>query len=204
MLEQAKPLPDPHLGERFLDAFGFALDKHKDQRRKGKPVPYIEHLMGVCSLVLEYGGDEDQAVAALLHDAVEDCGGQPVEDEIRARFGARVARIVHECTDSWAIDHGTKKPWLERKQDYLAHVPQISKDARLVSMADKLHNVRAILRDLREHGVETFGRFRGGREGTLWYYESLVKEFARQGTDPLLEELARAVDDVKRVLGQNS
>jgi len=204
MLEEARPLPDPRLGERFLEAFRFALDKHKDQRRKGKPVPYIEHLMGVCSLVLEYGGDEDQAIAALLHDTVEDCGGQPVEDEIRARFGERVAKIVHECTDSWAIDHREKKPWLERKKEYLAHVPQISRDARLVSLADKVHNVRAVVRDLREHGAQTFGRFRGGREGTLWYYESLAREFAAQKQDALAEELARSVEEIKKLLAHGS
>lgn len=204
MLEQAKPFPDPHLGDRFLDAFRFALEKHKDQRRKGKPVPYIEHLMGVCSLVLEFGGDEDQAIAALLHDAVEDCGGEPVEDEIRALFGVRVAQIVHECTDSWVIDQTQKKPWLERKQAYLAHVPKISKDARIVSIADKLHNVRAITSDLRQHGMDTFGRFRGGREGTLWYYQSLVSEFGKQGRDPLLDELGRAVEELAGLVGKKS
>jgi len=163
--------PAPHLGPRFLEAFLFAAEKHAHQTRKKTAVPYISHLMSVAALVLEAEGDEDQAIAALLHDVVEDCGGRPMLAEVRQRFGDRVAHIVEGCTDAYTIP---KPPWKQRKLDYLDHLAHADDDIRLVSAADKLHNARTILTDLRLHGQPVFDRFAGGREGTLWYYRAIL------------------------------
>ncbi|HXE89658.1 MAG TPA: HD domain-containing protein [Terriglobales bacterium] len=186
------------LSPRFVRAFRLAARLHAGQGRKGTEVPYLAHLMGVASLVLEAGGDEDLAIAALLHDAVEDCGGQPTLRLIRRQFGSRVARVVEECTDA---DTLPKPPWRERKQRYLAHLPQASADGRLVSAADKLHNARAILTDYRLVGDGVWDRFKGGRDGTLWYYRALVETFRRLGTNRVVEELARTVEELERAIG---
>jgi GTP pyrophosphokinase len=185
------------LSPRFVRAFRLAARLHAGQGRKGTEVPYLAHLMGVASLVLEAGGDEDLAIAALLHDAVEDCGGKPTLRLIRRQFGHRVARVVEECTDADTIP---KPPWRERKERYLAHLPRASVDGRLVSAADKLHNARAILADYRLAGDAVWERFKGGRDGTLWYYRSLVDTFRALGTDRVVEELARTVDELERAL----
>ena len=141
------------LGPRFLRAFAFAAEKHKHQTRKASTIPYIAHLMGVASLVLEAGGDEDLAIAALLHDVVEDCGGAPMLQEVRHKFGERVAKVVDGCTDA---DTYPKPPWRERKESYIRHLKKANADTRLVSAADKLNNVRSILSDYRseEHTSE--------------------------------------------------
>ncbi len=182
---------------RFEKALVFATRLHADQRRKGTPVPYISHLLAVASLVLEQGGDEDQTIAALLHDAVEDQGGQATLDEIRRRFGDRVAEIVEECTDAFTTP---KPPWRERKEAYLAHLPQASAAVRLVSVADKLHNARTILADYRQLGEALWDRFNGGKEGTLWYYRALVETFQAAGWSfPLVEELDRVISELERL-----
>ncbi|MFZ1999713.1 MAG: HD domain-containing protein, partial [Candidatus Sulfotelmatobacter sp.] len=137
------------LGPRFLRAFLFAAEKHTGQVRKASTTPYIAHLMGVSSLALEFGGDEDMAIAALLHDVVEDCGGAPMLKAVKRRFGSRVAKIVDGCTDS---DRDPKPPWRERKETYIRHLKSADADTKLVSAADKLHNVRSILSDYREVG----------------------------------------------------
>ena len=165
------------LGPRFLRAFSFAAEKHGGQTRKASTIPYIGHLMGVASLVLEFGGDEDLAIAALLHDVVEDCGGAPMLKEVRRRFGKRVAKVVDGCTDS---DTYPKPPWRERKESYFRHLKSADRDTRLVSAADKLNNVRSILSDHREVGEAVWERFKGGRDGTLWYYRALLEEFLRK------------------------
>jgi (p)ppGpp synthase/HD superfamily hydrolase len=134
------------LGPRFRRAFLFASEKHAKQARKASTIPYIAHLMGVASLVLEFGGDEDMAIAALLHDVVEDCGGKPMLAQVRRRFGGRVAKIVDGCTDSYVIP---KLPWRERKDSYIRHLKNADAETRLVSAADKLNNVRSILADYR-------------------------------------------------------
>jgi (p)ppGpp synthase/HD superfamily hydrolase len=170
-----KKKPKP-LGLRFRRAFLFAADKHSKQARKASTIPYIAHLMGVASLVLEAGGDEDLAIAALLHDVVEDCGGAPMLKEVQRRFGSRVAKIVDGCTDA---DTYPKPPWRERKKKYIARLKKENADTRLVSAADKLNNVRSILSDYRVIGESVWSRFRGGREGTLWYYRTLRDEFLR-------------------------
>jgi (p)ppGpp synthase/HD superfamily hydrolase len=182
------------LGPRLLKAFSFASAKHAGQTRKGSTVPYITHLMGVASLVLEAGGDEDLAIAALLHDVVEDCGGAPMLTEVRRRFGRRVAKVVDGCTDT---DCFPKPPWLERKQNYIQHLKKADADTRLVSAADKLHNVRSILADYRQIGESVWSRFSGGREGTLWYYRALLDEFLRSKPNRITRELRLAVDELE-------
>jgi (p)ppGpp synthase/HD superfamily hydrolase len=181
------------LSDRFERALIYAFRKHLGQGRKGTKVPYISHLLAVAGLVLEAGGDEDLAIAALLHDVVEDCGGRPMLRGIRRRFGKRVANIVEGCSDSF---ESPKPPWRERKEQYLAHLRAAGSDERLVSAADKLHNASTILRDYREFGEPIFERFQGKRDGTLWYYRSLVSEFKRM-PNRLGNELERVVTELE-------
>ena len=182
------------LGPRFRRAFLFAAEKHAWQARKASTIPYIAHLMGVASLVLEFGGDEDMAIAALLHDVVEDCGGEPMSKEVRRRFGARVAKIVDGCTDSYVAP---KPPWRERKDSYIRHLKNASAETRLVSAADKLNNIRSILADYRQLGENIWARFNGGREGTLWYYRALLDEFMRRKPNRLIREFELAVMELE-------
>ena len=184
------------LSARFEEALVFATRLHARQLRKGTPTPYVAHLLAAASLVLENGGTEDEAIAALLHDAVEDQGGAKTREEIRRRFGDNVAAIVDGCTDS---DRLFKPPWRKRKEDYIAHLPQASASVRLVSQADKLHNARSILSDYRLSGESTWNRFKGGKAGTLWYYRSLIETFRRIETTPLVEELDRVVSEIERL-----
>jgi (p)ppGpp synthase/HD superfamily hydrolase len=184
------------LGPRFVRAFLFAAEKHAGQARKASTIPYIAHLMGVASLVLEAGGDEDLAIAALLHDVVEDCGGAPMLSEVKRRFGARVAQIVDACTDA---DTYPKPPWRERKENYIRHLKAADAGTRLVSVADKLNNVRSILADYREVGESIWSRFKGGREGTLWYYRALLDEFLRREPNRLTRELQLVVNELEVV-----
>lgn len=181
------------LGPRFKRAFLFAAEKHAGQVRKTTTVPYIAHLIGVTSLVLEFGGDEDLAIAALLHDVVEDCGGAPMLKEVQRRFGKRVARVVDGCTDS---DTYPKPPWRARKETYIAHLKEADADTRLVSAADKLNNARSIVADYREVGESIWARFNGGREGTLWYYRALLDEFERT-PNRLIRELKIAIEELE-------
>ena len=182
------------LGPRFLKAFLFAAEKHAGQVRKASTTPYIAHLMGVASLALEFGGDEDMSIAALLHDVVEDCGGTAMLQEVKRRFGTRVAKMVDGCTDS---DTFPKPPWRERKENYLRHLKSADADTRLVSAADKLNNVRSILSDYREVGESIWERFNGRREGTLWYYRALLKEFQRGKPSRLVREFELAVRELE-------
>jgi GTP pyrophosphokinase len=181
------------LSARFEEALIFATQLHTHQTRKGSQTPYIAHLLGVTALVIESGGDEDTAIAALLHDAVEDQGGLDTLAEIRQRFGARVAEIVDSCSDAYTIP---KPSWRERKEAYLNHLPEATPEARLVSLADKLHNARSILRDLRQ-GENIWEKFNGGKEGTLWYYRSLVDEFNGLENNFLADELSRVVNQIE-------
>jgi (p)ppGpp synthase/HD superfamily hydrolase len=186
------------LGPRYVEAFAFAARLHREQRRKGADIPYLSHLMSVSALVIEDGGDEDEAIAGLLHDAVEDQGGPPTLEAIRAQFGDRVARIVDGCTDS---DTVPKPPWRERKERYLDHLRHAEPDVRRVSSADKLHNARSILTDYRRIGEDVFGRFTAGKDEILWYYRSLVAAFQETGGGRLADELARVVDELERAAG---
>jgi GTP pyrophosphokinase len=176
----------------------YAVEIHAGQIRKGSSAPYVSHPVAVCSLVLEDGGDEDEAIAALLHDAVEDGGGPPVLEEIRRRFGDRVAGIVQDCTDT---DQTPKPPWRERKKSHIAHLRQAGPASRRVACADKLHNARSILYDYRVVGEELWERFTGTREQVLWYFRSLVEAFQETRTGPMADELDRVVSEIERETG---
>jgi (p)ppGpp synthase/HD superfamily hydrolase len=183
---------------RLHAALDYAAEAHQAQVRKGTSIPYLSHLLGVASLVIEHGGDEHQAIAGLLHDVLEDCGMQH-EAAIRERFGERVLGIVLACTDGTPDEHGEKAPWRARKEAYIAHLGSASDDTLLVSACDKLHNARAISTDLAS-GEDVFARFTGGREGTLWYYDALAKTFADKlgESRPLVIELAATVARIAR------
>jgi GTP pyrophosphokinase len=196
-----KILKAQKLGPRFLRAFQFAAEKHAGQARKASTIPYIAHLMGVASLVLEAGGDEDLAIAALLHDVVEDCGGAPMLKEVRRRFGSRVAKVVDGCTDA---DTYPKPPWRERKEKYISHLKKTDADIRLVSSADKLNNVRSILSDYRVVGESVWSRFNGGREGTLWYYRTLRDQFLRHKSNRITRDLELAVNELETLTSRGS
>ena len=177
----------------------YAHQVHQNQRRKGTGIPYIAHILGVAALALEYGANEDEAIGALLHDAAEDGGGEATLAEIRARFGDVVADIVLGCSDSLVEDPEDKLPWRERKENYLAHLQNAGESVLLVSAADKLHNVRSITRDYREHGEEIWNRFQGRRDGTLWYYETVADALLRRYRSQLTRDLQDAVDELLRI-----
>ena len=185
------------LSDRFDQALLYAHELHGDQYRRGTPVPYMAHLMGVASLVLEYGGDEEQAIAALLHDSIEDSGHLTSYGEIHRRFGERVTDIVRACTDA---DTTPRPPWLERKAAYVARVSHEPADARLVSAADKLYNVRTLLKDYRQTGHGVWQRYTGDPADVLWYYRALVTEFRVAGEHPIVDELDRAVAQLEEVV----
>lgn len=184
------------LTARFNEALVYAAQLHAQQRRKGAGAPYISHLLGVTAIVLENGGNEDEAIGALLHDAVEDQGGAPRLEEIRSRFGPAVAEIVEGCTDS---DETPKPPWKERKDAYLAHLPAANRSTQLVSAADKLYNLRTIIDDYRALGESVWQRFNGGRDGTLWYYRSLARLHDKLQGTPLADQLKRAVAELENL-----
>jgi GTP pyrophosphokinase len=186
------------LGPRFRQAFLFAAEKHAGQARKASTIPYIAHLMGVASIVLEAGGDEDLAIAALLHDVVEDCGGVPMLQEVRRRFGARVAKVVEGCTDA---DTYPKPSWRTRKEKYIRHLKKADADTRLVSAADKLNNIRSILSDYRAIGESVWARFKGGRDGTLWYYRTLREAFLRRKMNRVTRDFDLAVQELESLTG---
>jgi (p)ppGpp synthase/HD superfamily hydrolase len=190
----------PLLTNRFVAALGYAAELHLYQRRKGKGQPYVGHLLGVAAIVIQHGGGEDEVIAALLHDAVEDQGGLPRLDEIREKFGDRVARIVDGCTDSCEVS-GEKRDWGERKRAYIEKVAHEPEDVRLVSAADKLANAREILSDYRVEGDAVFRRFSGRKDGTLWYYRTLVNVFRKAGSSPLIDELDRVVTELEQLAG---
>jgi GTP pyrophosphokinase len=169
---------------------------HQHQRRKGSDIPYVAHVLAVAALALEHGAGEDEAIAALLHDAAEDGGGEAMLAEIRAQFGDGVADIVLGCSDSLAADPAEKAPWLERKESYIAHLAEASPGVCLVSAADKLHNVRTLTRVYREDGEATWNRFNGGRDGTLWYYDAVSLALWRRWPSRLSEELRRDVQQL--------
>lgn len=184
------------LTSRFAEALTYAPQVHASQRRKSTNIPYIAHPLGVASLALEHGASEDEAIAALLHDAIEDSTDPlAVGDEIRRRFGEAVAAIVEGCSDSMTQP---KPPWRERKERYLAHLPEASASVRLVSAVDKLHNARAILADHRLLGDALWGRFNTRKAEILWYYRALATAFLELGPRPLAEELDRVVTEIER------
>ena len=187
------------LTTRFNDALVFAAELHAAQVRKSTAVPYVTHLLAVTSIALDYGADEDTAIAALLHDAIEDQGGAATREEIRRRFGDRVTAIVDACTD---CDTVPKPPWRARKEAYIAHLACADPAARLVSLADKLHNGRSVLKDYRAQGENLWQRFTGGRDGTLWYYRAIVEVVRGQEPADLVDELDRVVSEIERLAAQ--
>ncbi|MBC8752270.1 MULTISPECIES: HD domain-containing protein [Paraburkholderia] len=184
------------LTEKFVRATELALRLHATQRRKGTQIPYTSHLLGVASLVLENGGDEEQAIAGLLHDAIEDVGPEAVP-AIREMFGERVLKMVEGCTDGVPDASGQKSDWRTRKLAYLAHLEQAEADVLLVSASDKLYNARAIVTDLHTVGRAVFDRFTAGEAGTLWYYGELARIFQVRLPGGLSKELERTVDLMK-------
>ena len=191
----------PLLSARFLEALTYAANLHAAQVRKGTDVPYVSHLVAVCSLVLEDGGNEDQAIAALLHDAIEDQPRQgKTAKEIERKFGARVLGIVEACTD--AMTH-PKRPWIERKTEYVARARTHSPEARRVSLADKLHNTRSILTDLRQIGDAVWDRFNATPAEILWYYRSLAGVYSERGPSRLSDELDLVVTELERLSCQH-
>lgn len=179
------------LTQRYIEAVALAFELHREQTRKGTGIPYISHLLSVSALALEYGADEDEAIAALLHDAAEDQGGVATITMIRGRFGDRVANIVEGCSDSLTDE---KLEWRARKETYLAHLATADASVALVSGCDKLHNARSILSDLHRVGDALWDRFSGGREGVLWYYAGLCESLTKAG--------APAVDEFRRVFAE--
>ncbi len=187
------------LTERFTRAVELALELHRDQKRKLSDTPFAAHLLRVAGLVLEHGADEDTAIAAVLHDAIEDQGGSKTRELIRGRFGDHVAGLVDECSDT---DQMPKPPWRDRKEHYLAHLATASPSARLISAADKLDNIRSFLMSYRQWGESVWEHFRGGREGTLWYYRSVRDTLQKSGPGALIDELSRAVAEFEQVVGE--
>ena len=196
--ERGWPLPpQPWLyGDRMSEAMAAAAQIHATQVRKGTAIPYLSHLLGTCSIALDYGADEDETIAALLHDAIED--GEPTE-AARATvwsFGPEVGRIVEGCTDA---DTHPKPPWRRRKEEYLSSLATKDHSTLLVSASDKLHNARSIVRDLRGIGDRVWGRFSASKGETLWYYRSLVTAYRANpaNTPTLVEELDRTVTEME-------
>ena len=187
------------LTDKIAQALALAVEAHDGQKRKGTSIPYIAHPMGVASIALDHGADEEQAMAALLHDAVED-GGAEYAERIRTKFGDRVADIVAGCTDGVPDASGRKPPWQARKQAYLDHLKSASDDVLLVSSSDKLHNARAIVEDLLNIGQKVFDRFSASKEQTLWYYESLAQIFEARDTKTA-KAVRSAVDEMWAAAG---
>lgn len=199
MSETASSAGTPRLGRKFHEALGFAAELHRTQTRRASDVPYIGHLLSVAGLVIEADGAESEAIAALLHDAAEDQGGDATLTQIEKRFGPGVAAIVAECSDTVV----TPKPlWRERKENYIAHLNTASDSAIRVSLADKLDNARAILRDLRRFGPTVWQRFNtDDPHEHLWYYRSLLEVFRRRSDSWLVDELSRVVETLAEEIG---
>jgi len=187
----------PKLSGQFSKALVYAELKHHTQVRKGGDIPYVGHLLTVAGLVINDGGSEAQAIAALLHDAVEDAGGPAKLEEIKKNFGDDVARIVDECSDT---DEEPKPPWLERKRNYINHLADVGEDTLLVSVADKLDNARSMLRDYHEHGPKLWERFnRKNPQDHLWYYGGLLGAYRKRGLNSwMVDELERVVGELER------
>jgi (p)ppGpp synthase/HD superfamily hydrolase len=184
-----------HLSKQFEKALVYATRIHGGQLRKKTRIPYIAHILGVSDIAMEYGANETEAIAALLHDAVEDCGGAKRLRDIERKFGKAVAKIVDGCTDTYEFP---KPPWLERKKVYVAHVRRAPVSTKLVSASDKLHNIRACLMTYRQEGEKLWARFSGGKDGTLWYYRALVSAFGdNERIHPLIQEIDRTLTELE-------
>jgi (p)ppGpp synthase/HD superfamily hydrolase len=179
---------------RFSEALSYVAALHAGQRRKVSGEPYISHLLAVAAIVMEYGGNEDEAIAALLHDAVEDQGGAATLEEIRGRFGTAVAEIVDGCSDT---AESPKPPWRQRKDSHIARLRDASASIRLVVAADKLHNALSLQREYRRRGESLWAFFHGGRDGTLWYFRAVADVLKQAAATPIVEELDRAVEELR-------
>jgi (p)ppGpp synthase/HD superfamily hydrolase len=184
------------LSKRFDEALLYASRTHARQQRKGTRIPYLAHLLGAANLALSFGANEDEAIAALLHDTIEDQGGAAARREIRRRFGARVAAIVDGCSDT---DAAPKPPWRARKEQLVARLGRAPRAVRLVCAADKLDNARALIAEYRAHGEAIWRKFNGGREGTLWYYRAVADALSARERTPLVAELDAAVAEIERL-----
>lgn len=189
------------LTDRFSEALTFTEKLHRQQKRKGNDIPYIAHLLTVCATVLEWGGDEDTAIAALLHDAVEDQGGLETLSLIKDRFGDKVAGIVAACSDSTSADNTRKAPWLERKQRHIDHLKSVDPDVALVTVADKLHNLQAQIRDIQRHGPATMARFNASPEQIVWFNRQIVSALSKYRASAPVEEMSAATSTLATVLG---
>ena len=189
--------------QRFQDALAYAAKLHADQLRKGTTIPYITHLLSVAAIVMEHGATEDEAIAALLHDAIEDQGGDATRQEIRRRFGDSVVAIVDGCTDAEVTP---KPPWRQRKEKHIAHLKDATRSVLLVSAADKLHNARAVLGDYRVVKEEIWSRFKGGKDGTLWYYRAMLNALLEHplSNRRLVEELGRVVTEMESLANRKT
>ena len=190
--------PKTYLTERFHRAMAYATELHKDQTRKSTTITYISHPFGVASLVLEANGDEDQAIAALLHDIPEDCGGEPRLREIAEMFGPRIEKIVRGCSDSLVEDPEEKAPWRERKEVHIDHLNEADMDTLIVTAADKAHNARSIATNLQNQGPSLWNRFNANRDDIIWYYESVYSVLHKRKVDAALLTSIRNAIDVMR------
>jgi HD domain len=188
------------LTDKFTQALAYAERLHRNQTRKGNDIPYVAHLLAVCATVLEHGGDEDVAIAALLHDAVEDQGGEKTQSAIEAMFEPRVARIVAACTDTTSADPSTKAPWEERKRRHIVKLATVDADVALVTAADKLHNLTAIIRDVRRDGPETLSRFNAGPDQQLWYFTAVAAAIGRHRAVAPVGEIEEGVQVLASLL----
>jgi len=192
------------LSSRFSQALVYAHELHQNQVRKGTSIPYISHLMAVSAIALEHGANEDQAIAALLHDSLEDApqysgrSRRMIEQEIATQFGTPVLKIVLSCTDTNSEGH--KEDWWERKKAYLQHLEAMDDAVLLVSNADKLHNAQCIWRDYQNLGETLWSRFTAGKVGTLWYYQNLAELFNRRRPSPLASDLQKVVNELTNAL----
>jgi (p)ppGpp synthase/HD superfamily hydrolase len=192
----------PRLTQKFDDAMAYAAEKHRNQTRKGGDIPYLGHLLSVAGYVIEADGTETEAIAALLHDTAEDQGGDETLAEIRQKFGAEIASIVAECSDTVVTP---KPPWRERKENYVRHLSDASDSAVLVSLADKLHNAHAILRDFRAHGAQLWQRFSVKDPADhLWYYKSLLEVYSARFHNWMVDELREVIGALEYEVGQSA
>lgn len=192
------------LTDRFAAALAYAEGLHRRQTRKGNDVPYVAHLMAVCATVLEWGGEEDVAIAALLHDAVEDQGGLATLVVIRERFGDRVAEVVAACSDSVTADAAAKAPWLERKQAHLDKLAKAGREVAMVVAADKLHNLHAMIRDVRRHGPETMARFNASPDRIVWFHDQVARALEPHREVAPVAEIIEATRLLAELLGASA
>ena len=186
---------------RFIEALNWAATNTLGETRKGSSVPASSHPLAVASLVMDYGGSEDEVIAALLHDEAEDGGGEETLARIAIRFGEKVARIVRECSDALPALGQTKKPWQQRKDEHLSKLPAACASTHLVYLADKVHNMRSLVMEYTRHGESVWTRFNGGKDGTLWYYRELIGIFEQSAVSrELLSELEKAFAELSGMI----